>query len=157
MGKKKGKKPVTINANQPKLEIDYDRLADTVAKAIVKEEIQEREKYSMPREWMKFILYPVFVLMGLCMAILAAFSIYEVIKSFSIVGDSFESTIKAIVRITGFSVLALFSCGVCLTTFWTNKELEKEKDRQYVASVLSNITSIVALVVALIALLKDAL
>lgn len=154
---KKARKTAISNTNQPKLEIDYDRLADTVAKAIVKEETQEREKYSMPREWMKFILYPMLVVMGVFMAILAAFSFYETIKAIPSIDWPFQSFIKALVRMLGFFVLAMFSSGVCITTFLANKELEKEKDRQYVASVLSNITSIVALVVALIALLKNAI
>ena len=131
-----------------KAEIDYDRLANAIAKAVVQEERKEREEYSMSREWMKFIMYPVFFTVVVIMGCLAAFSF---LKAFILAPDWNNS----IVLIAAYIMLGLISLTLCLSTFWANKDLEKEKDKQYIASMFSNITSLVALIVAFVALIHE--
>lgn len=133
--------------------IDYEKLGEEVAKAIVKEETKESEKYSLPREWMKYILHPILTLIGLAMAFLTAFLFYKVFGLISSFGTSLIGSLK----LSGFLMLGLFSLSLCLSTFWANKEIDKEKDRQFVAAMFSNVMALVALIVALVALFKDLL
>lgn len=134
-----------------KQEINYDQLAKAIAKAIIEEEREEREQYSLTREWMKFILYPFFFTVSIIMACITVFSFYKAIKIAPALGNSLSESVQFI----GYFMLSLISFTLGLTTFYTNKELEKEKDRQFVATVFSNITALVALIVALIALFHE--
>jgi hypothetical protein len=57
---------------------------------------------------------------------------------------------------TGFLVFCtgLFLISISLATIFTAKEIDKETDRNYVASMFSNVVALVALVVSLVALVK---
>lgn len=46
----------------------------------------------------------------------------------------------------------LICIAIALPAFWTGKEFDQEKDRQFVVSVFSGMLSLVALIVAIIAL-----
>lgn len=133
--------------------IDYEKLGEAVAKAIVREEAKENEKYSLPREWMKFILYPIMIAIGLGMACLCVFSFYKAIGLIPFFGTSLIGSLQFI----GLFALGLFSIALCITTFWTSKEIEAENDRQFVATMFSNITALVALIVAIVALFQELL
>ena len=139
-------------------EINYDRLSNSIAEAIVKREAEDRNSYSAPREWMKYVLHAATDLMAIVFLIA---SIY--------LGYFFLATVNAFQNFKGFSLDLLISGGkaaayagfmllafsLSISTFFLGKDIEKEKDRHFVASMFSNVTSLVALIVALIALFKD--
>ena len=131
------------------MSIDYEKLSESLANAIVAAETREREKYSVTREWMKFIIYPVLIFASLLSLALAVFSFYQVItKLLNLV------SIYDLLKVLGFFALGLFSMTLSMITYWTSKELDEERDRQFVATILSIITALCALAVALVALLK---
>jgi hypothetical protein len=139
-------------------DIDYEKLGEAIAKAIIKEEKTEREKYSLTREWMKSILYPAFIAFSVAAGGVCLYSFYKLYVLLVSLNNSnyFIGFLKGFFQITCFFGLGLFSLFICLTTFWSYKEIEKENDRQFVAMVLSIITALAALIVALAALFQGA-
>ncbi len=154
---KKKKAPNIINIEEleieNKIEIDYDKLAD----AIVKANERQVNQYSVSREWMKFIIQPVFWLVAIVSGILAIlFLIYggiSLAEAFSRISASIFDWTQISIGFFIFSI-SLFLVSLCLATIFTAKEIDKEKDRNYVASMFSNIVALVALVISLIALVK---
>lgn len=149
--RKKGKEIVSASATvEP---INYDKLAE----AIVRANSKENNKYSMSREWMKFIIYPVIWGVAIIAGILAvAFLIYggktlfEQVNISTLAGFDLAKVVAGIVAFGS----GLFLISICLSTIFTAKEIDKQTDRQYVAAMFSNIVALVALVVSLIALVK---
>lgn len=132
-------------------QIDYDRLADCIAKAVASENEKRAEKYSITREWMKFIIIPV---LGTVSVVVGLLGIAFFIQAISSIVDlaspiwSFQSLLKLIIAF----FFALICFAISLFTFFAAKELDKEKDRQFVVAVFSSMVSLGALVVALVAL-----
>ena len=149
--KKKGNDIVSASATVDP--IDYDKLAE----AIIRANNIESNKYSMSREWMKFIIFPVFWSVAIIAGILAiAFLIYGGKTIFELANISTLAEVdfsKVVAGIVSFC-LGLFLISICLSTVFTAKEIDKETDRQYVAAMFSNIVALVALVVSLVALIK---
>ena len=147
MGKKKGR---TINnIGELNLEIDYDKLAEAISR------VQNRQEgnYSGTREWMKFILSPIFWTLAFLSAVLAiVFLIYGACT----LAGMFSAGLDWVAAITGVIefFIGLFLVAVCAFSWVSAKEIDEEKDRQYVASLFSNIVALVALIVSLIALVK---
>lgn len=156
MAKKKEKK--VINIDEVNIEIDYDKLAD----AIVNANEKQSQQYSMSREWMKFLIYPVFGGMAIVTAIVAICCI--VYGATSMYSGMNNLTTVAIPNLRGFlsefSVGGLIFCiglfigSISFATMMTAKEIDKEKDRNYVAAMFSNVVALVALVISLVALIK---
>lgn len=149
--KKKGKDIVSVSATvEP---IDYDKLAE----AIVRANNKESKKYSMSREWMKFIIYPVFWGVAIIAGILAiACLIYggaTIVQIASIKTIAEFDLLKVVTGAVAFCI-GLFLTSVCLATIFTAKDIDKEDDRQYVAAMFSNVVALVALIVSLVALVK---
>lgn len=136
------------SVSKTELNIDYDKIAE----AIVKAHEKQNQKYSISREWMKFIITPVF--WGIA-AISGLFSV-----AFLIYGvRTFESALNNTdwsQSVSGFVSLcaSFFMISICLSSFFAAKEIDKETDKQYVATIFSNIVALVALVVALISLVR---
>lgn len=154
---KKKKAPNIINIEEleieNKIEINYDKLADAIVKANDKQVYQ----YSVSREWMKFIIHPVFWIVAIVSGILAIlFLIYGGIA----LAEACSKISTAVFDWSQFSMgflifsIGLFLVSLCLATIFTAKEIDKETDRNYVASMFSNIVALVALVISLIALVK---
>lgn len=147
----KGKEPVSAPiVVEP---IDYEKLGETIVKAHEK----QSQKYSVSREWMKVIICPVLWGVGILAGILAiAFFIYCCKTFYEATGTGslaqFDLS-KAVIAIIEFS-MCLFLVAICMFTIATAKEIDKEKDRQYIAAMFSNIAALVALVVSLVALVK---
>ena len=149
--KKKEKEIVSVSATvEP---IDYDKLAEAIVQATTK----ESKKYSISREWMKFIIQPVFWGIAIVAGILsiAAFVYGVAILSQTIGAESFAE-FDWLKLFTGACTLIIgfFLITVCLTTIFTAKDMDKEDDRQYVAAMFSNVVALTALIVSLIALVK---
>lgn len=148
----KKKERIINHIDQLNVEIDYDKLAD----AIVKANEKQSKQYSVSSEWMKFIITPVFWSVGLCSGLLAiAFAVtgaVEFVRQLNMLPAHTDwwQAIAGLVMI----VLGMFLGSLCAFTVATAKEIDKEKDRAYVATMFSNIVALVALVVSLIALVK---
>ena len=132
-------------------EIDYDRLAE----AIVKSNEKQSQKYSVSREWMKFIIYPVFwgvaIITGMLAVAFFAYGAREMAFQLNAMQNvDWMQLATSILALT----IGFFLIAVSLSTIFTAKEIDKEKDRQYVATMFSNIVALVALVVSMIALVK---
>lgn len=147
MGKKKGR---TVNKiEEVNIEIDYDKLAEAFANV----QYNQTDKYSGTREWMKFILSPIFWTLAFFSAVLAI--VFLIYGACTLVG-MVSAGLDWVVAITGAIELfiGLFLVAVCAFSWISAKEIDEEKDRHYVASLFSNIVALVALIVSLIALVK---
>lgn len=148
MAKKKERK--IFNIDEVNIEIDYDKLAD----AIVKANEKQANQYSISREWMKFVIFPIFFGSAVISGFLGiGFGIYAI----TTLGESMSSSVMNPEQFfTGFIsfLLCLYLIGICLFTFFTGREIDKEADKQYVATMFSNVVALVALVVSLVALVK---
>lgn len=151
MAKKKNNQTVVNNIESVNVDIDYDKLAE----AIVEAQQKANEKYSVSSEMMKLVIVPVlWILAALCLftgiaffAILVkeASALTEILKK--------QEYIRVLIILVEFFV-SMFSIALAFFSGFSAKEMDEEKDRQYVASVFSNIVALVALIVALIALVK---
>ena len=129
--------------------IDYERLAKCIAKAIAEENDRRATAYSVTREWMKFVISPIFVLIIVLSAIL---SIVFFLATFNILITIDGATVLQ--RMISF-ILSLTFLSIAIMAFFANKEFDKEKDKQFVASVFSGMISLVALIVALVAFFME--
>ena len=133
-------------------EIDYDKLAD----AIVKANEKQGQQYSASREWMKFLIYPVFWGVAIITGLLAiGFFIYGAVSIKEILDTAIRNVdwkqLATSILLIGVS---FFLAAVCVATGITAKEINEESDREYVATMFSNMVALVALVISLIALAK---
>ncbi|MBR3918130.1 MAG: hypothetical protein IKJ59_05280 [Clostridia bacterium] len=154
MGKRKKaqqtpKKTVIGNIEQINLEIDYDKLAESIVKASKIED----EKRSLSREWMKFVITPIFWLFTVISGLFAIGFFVEIFQIIKTLKGNISEWEQWITIAVGF-ILSLFFVVVCIFTIATAREIEKENNKQYVAAMFSNIVALVALIVALIALFK---
>lgn len=138
-------------ANRAIIDIDYEKLADCVAKAIAKENDVRINTYSITREWMKFIIAPVFWVISILMAVLTVGFFITTISIFNALMDNPMDISKGIEGIISF-VLTLMCGALAILAFAAGKEIDKERDRQFVVSVFSGMVSLAALIVALVAL-----
>lgn len=141
---RKSRRNLTIINN----DIDYDKLAE----AIIKANTNLQETYSPSREWMKYILIPIFWAIAILSGILAITMFISLCQNITAVFVS--GTIPEILTFLFEFLMTFFTAGFCVFSIVTAKEIDKENDRIYVASMFSNIVAIAALVVALVALLK---
>ena len=101
---------------------------------------------------MKILLYPILGGIALFSGVMAFVSI---IRGFNISNEAISyATIDWFNLFFGLLVcmLGFLSISVCCYTLFSVRELTKENDKSYVASMFSNIVALVALIVALIAL-----
>ena len=129
-------------------EIDYDKLAE----AIVKANSKQQEGYSPSREWMKYILIPIFWGIAIFSGILAIAMFISLCQNAIAIFKT--GTIADDIALLFEFLITFFTAGFCVFSIVTAKEIDKENNRTYVASMFSNIVAIAALVVSLVALLK---
>lgn len=141
---RKRRRNITIVNN----EIDYDKLAE----AIVKANTKQQEQYSPSREWMKYILIPIFWGVAILSGILAIAMFVSLFQNTTAILKT--ATITDDIAFLFEFLITFFTAGFCVFSIVAAKEIDKENDRSYVASMFSNIVAIAALVVALVALLK---
>ncbi len=184
MAKKKNKndKPQVINNIQEvKIEIDYDKLGETIKKSISQdaeeENIDKSEfKKATLKEWITVIgwiitnkaetkgkMTPVLLSMiikGFFNFLAVLFTILGVLAIVvSIIGIVGLVKTVELLTINTLYFIGLFSIGISLLSFAfvlkiSANEFSKEKDRNYIVSVFSGIVSFAALIVALVALFK---
>lgn len=156
MAKKKDKPQVINNIQELNLEIDYEKLAEAIVKAQEKNESEAngRKKYTSGTfaSLISFVFYALSIF-GWVFSIAIPISIYSMWNTFR--WDSFASgigNITAMLLMLGImAVIVLYS----ILLWRSAKEIETEKDRNYIISVFSGIVSFAAMIIALIALLKE--
>jgi len=151
MGKRKDKTPVVNHIRNVNVEIDYDKLAEAIVKAQEKQSL----KYSVTREWMKFLVTP--VLWGIT-AITGLLGIAFTWQGGATFAEALQKSAEewitdACISGLGF-VIGLFLIGVAFFTGASAREINKENDKNFVVAVFSGVVSLVALVVSLIALIQ---
>lgn len=131
--------------------IDYDKLAE----AIVRAQDKQNSRYSTTREWMKFLVVPMFWGIG---GIAGLFGFGFLWYGGKTVISTLQNGVSTSVLNTFAGVLVfllgLFFVMVSVFTIVSAKDIDKEKDKNYVVAVFSSVVSLVALIVALIALVK---
>lgn len=130
--------------------IDPDKLAEAMLKAeLIK---KEQEEYSTSKEWMKYIATTVLWLVAVASALFG-------IAMFVVCAKEADKVFSELIPIKLVSfliemVIALFFLGLGMLSGATARELDKEKDKNYIATMFSNVISLIALAVAFVALFK---
>lgn len=155
MSKKKDKPQVINNIGEINIEIDYDKLAESIVKAQEKSENEANRRKKFTSSTFAMIISLAFrgvAVLGWLIALATPVAIINMVKSFVwnelnvVMGNVFSIAFTVAL----FIVLVLYSF-----LLWKSaKEIETEKDRNYIISVFSGIVSFAALIVALIALFK---
>ena len=122
--------------------IDYERLARCIAKAISEENDKRTNSYSITRELLKFLICPIFWCITGTMALLAVVFLITTFRCLVI------EKINPLASFIPF-MLALLSISIAVASFYASKEIDKEKDKQFVTSIFSALVSLVALIVSL--------
>jgi len=102
---------------------------------------------------MKYILVPIFWGIAILSGILAIAMFISLCQNMTTVFENGTLMENLVFLFKIF--IAFFSVSFCAFSIVAAKEIEKENDRTYVASMFSNIVATVALAVAIIALLKE--
>ena len=137
-------KPKTVIVNK----IDSKELAE----AIVKANKKQQEESSTSKEWMKYIATTVLWLVAVASALFG-------IAMFVVCAKEADKVFSELIPIKLVSfliemVIALFFLGLGMLSGATARELDKEKDKNYIATMFSNVISLIALAVAFVALFK---
>lgn len=180
MAKKKDKPQVINNIQELNLEIDYDKLAEAIVKAINAKDASSEEMQTKPKvgiiNFFRVVYYIVFnrrktngtmtsTLMGGMLSFafngLALFGLFTLICSiicFVAMLTGFVWTADAIlnnvVSIIYSLLIVLIVAIISLFFRGCANEMNIEKDRNYIVAVFSSIVSFAALIVALVALFK---
>ena len=155
MAKKKDKPQVINNIQEMNLEIDYDKLVEAIVKANnnVEEEANKSKKFTSGMFSMfVFVILRLIAFLGWIIAfalLLGSISMF------------IEMSWNGLWTIAGnvFQIIYMLAIVILLVLYplmlWKSaKEIETEKDRNYIISVFSGIVSFAALIVALVALFK---
>ena len=154
MSKKKRRDSATgaMPANMTAIEsLDYEKLAECIASAIAHKEELKTRQFSATREWMKYFLYFTFYSLSAVSLFMAIVSFRQCISSIKAAFSSSASLLDQTKCAVAF-MLAILMGNFCVFSFFAGRELDKEKDRQYIVSLFSSMVSLVALIVALVAL-----
>ena len=141
--------------NEPPLnvqvEIDYDKLAEAMVRAQEKYSAQ----YSVTREWMKTLIVPIFWGIAILVGLFGVAFVLQGGNFFVEVSqESVDGWLTEVCKGGISFVIGLFFVAVAFVTGASAKEIDKEKDKNYVVAVFSGIVSLVALIVSLIALIQ---
>lgn len=156
---KKKKEETKVNIEKVNIEIDYDKLAESIVSAQVilnKEQAANNgAKANKVSNFFAIIICVVFGLLGFFSALMA---ISGVITLFQYLPKSIwtnsDAIINSINQILIYIILIIIFGVFVFLSFSSIVEIRKEKDRNYIVSVFSALTSLAALIVAFIALIK---
>ena len=155
MAKKKDKPQVINNIKELNLEIDYDKLADAIVKANAKVEAEANKSKKFTSGMFSMFVFVILRLIA-CLGWIIAFSL--LIGSINIFAEmswgGFSTITGNIFQIVYMVVIVVLLVLYPLMLWKSAKEIEIEKDRNYIISVFSGIVSFAALIVALVALFK---
>ena len=156
MAKKKDKPQIINNIQELNLEIDYDKLAEAIGKAECEAEKQKNEQKSFVSNSFAFwiaLFFRIVPVLGIAVCILGFVALIQYAMNSAVWISA--SHIIANILLIGIIGLLIFVLGVyCLIMWKAAKEIEQEKDRNFIVAVFSGVVSFAALVVALVALFK---
>ena len=155
MAKKKDKPQVVNNIQEMNLEIDYDKLAEAIVKANSQLDAEANKSKKFTSGMFSISVFAILRVIALLGWIIAFALLIGSINTFIEMSWNDFSTISGnvfqiIYSITITGLLVLYP----LMLWKSAKEIETEKDRNYIISVFSGIVSFAALIVALVALFK---
>ena len=155
MAKKKDKPQVINNIQELNLEIDYDKLAESIVKANTKLDAEANQSKKFTSGMFSMSVFVILRVIALLSWIIAFALLIGSIKTFIEMSWNDFSTISGNI----FQIIYSITITVLLVLYplmlWKSaKEIETEKDRNYIISVFSGIVSFAALIVALVALFK---
>ena len=153
--KNKDKTQIINNIGKLNLEIDHDKLAKAIVKAQYEAEQQAKQKSYVSNSfafWISlfFRLVPVF---GIAVCGIGVFSIIDYAVNIA-VWNTINNIISNVLALVVMSVLLISLGAYCIIMWKAAKEIEQEKDKNFIVSVFSGIVSFAALIVALVALFK---
>ena len=149
-------KPQVINnIEQLNLEIDYDKLADAIVKAQEVSEDEANKKRRFTSGAFAMLITVAFRIFSAFMGLLSVVLILAPVVSWQTLQWSGFTNIVTSVSTIGFCIVFAIVLGLYTVLLWKSaKEIETEKDRNYIISVFSGIVSFAALIVAFVALFK---
>ena len=155
MAKKKDKPQVVNNIQELNLEIDYDKLAEAIVKANSQLDAEANKSKKFTSGMFSMSVFAILRVIALLGWIIAFALLIGSINTFIEMSWNDFSTISGNI----FQIIYSITITVLLVLYplmlWKSaKEIETEKDRNYIVSVFSGIVSFAALIVALVALLK---
>ena len=156
MAKRKDKPQVVNNIQELNLEIDYDKLAEAIVKAQEKSENEANKSKKFTSGMFSMLVFVILRLIA-CLGWIIAFAL--LLGSINTFAEMSWSTFPAVAE-NIFQIIYTIAIIVMLILYplmlWKSaKEIETEKDRNYIISVFSGIVSFAALIVALVALFKE--
>lgn len=136
-------------------EIDYDKLAEAMVKAQDISEVEENKKRKFTSGSFAMLIMIAFYVFSIFVALLAASLILALVVSWNTLQWDGSTNIVVSILTIAFCIVFAIVLGLYAVLLWKSaKEIETEKDRNYIISVFSGIVSFAALIVALIALFK---
>ena len=156
MAKKKDKPQVINNIQELNLEIDYDKLAEAIVRAQNRNlSTNKIESKNTTRTFASLIslFFRSVAIMLLPLIIIIVLEIPQAIDEI-MVWKNFSVIVVNILSMLSIASVA-FVMGIYSVVLWKSaKEIEIERDKNYIVSVFSGIVSFAALIVALVALFK---
>jgi hypothetical protein len=155
MAKNKDKPQVVNNIQELNLEIDYDKLAEAIVKANSQLDTEANKSKKFTSGMFSTSVFVILRVIALLGWIIAFALLIGSINTFIEMSWNDFSTISGNI----FQIIYSITITVLLVLYplmlWkSSKEIETEKDRNYIISVFSGIVSFAALIVALVALFK---
>lgn len=136
-------------------EIDYDKLAEAMVKAQDISEVEENKKRKFTSGSFAMLIMIAFYVFSIFVALLAASLILALVVSWNTLQWDGSTNIVVSILTIAFCIVFAIVLGLYAVLLWKSaKEIETEKDRNYIISVFSGIVSFAALIVALVALFK---
>lgn len=155
MAKKKNKPQVINNIQEQNLEIDYDKLAEAIVKAQEISEDKANKKRKFTSGSFAMIVMVAFYIFSFLSGLLALLLFLAPIIFWNTLQWGGFTNIFTSISTIAFCIVFAIILGLYMVLLWkAAKEIETEKDRNYIISVFSGIVSFVALIVALVALFK---
>ena len=153
--KNKDKPQIINNIQELNLEIDYDKLAEAIVKAQEKSENEVNKSKQFTSGMFSMFVFVILRLIA-CLGWIIAFCLLlgSVNLIIAMSWESFFAVAENIFQIVYTAAIVALLVLYPLMLWKSAKEIETEKDRNYIISVFSGIVSFAALIVALVALFK---
>ena len=153
MAKKKDKPQVINNIGELNLEIDYDKLAEAIVKAQSENKNQKKSFVSNSFAFWISLFFRFTPLLGIISSVFGVFLIYQYATVVAIWNTGYDIILNILILCLMVLIL-LAVIGYCIIMWRAAKEIEQEKDKNFIVAVFSGIVSFAALIVALVALFK---
>lgn len=155
MAKKKDKPQIINNIGEINLEIDYDKLAESIVEAQSIAD-KQRTRNSFVSDSFVFLIslfFRVVSILGITVCILGFITIVKNAINTVTMASAYDVVVNMFASVIVGFALIMFG-AYCIIMWKAAKEIEQEKDKNFIVAVFSGIVSFVALVVALLALFK---